>query len=61
MEFKVWNEWEGRKVRPAKVSTGIIGSIPGLEIRCNLERSQLDNKNKIASIIWVLRKEGIIE
>lgn len=61
MEFKVWDEWEGRKVRPMKVPTGIIGSIPGLEIRCNLERDQLSNKNKIANIIWVLKREGIIE
>ena len=60
MEFRVWNEWEGRKVRPSKVSTGIIGSIPGLEIRCNLKRSQLDNKNKVAEIINKLREEGII-
>lgn len=60
IEFKVWNEWEGRKVRPEKVSTGIIGSIPGLEIRCNLERDQLSNKNKIAKIINKLKEEGII-
>lgn len=60
MEFKVWSEYEGRKVRPSKVPTGIIGSIPGLEIRCNLKRSQLDNKNKIAEIINKLREEGII-
>ena len=60
MEFRVWDEWEGRKVRPAKVSTGIIGSIPGLEIRCNLERDQLSNKNKIAKIIHLLKEERII-
>ena len=61
MEFKIWNRYEGETVRPIKVSTGMIGCLPGLEIRCDLEKDRLSNKNKIANIVWLLRREGIIE
>ena len=39
----------------------MIGCLPGLEIRCDLEKDRLSNKNKIANIVWLLRREGIIE
>lgn len=57
MEFKVWDE---KRVKLTEISTGIIGSLPNFEIRCNLEKDQLSNKNKIAKMIYILRREGLI-
>jgi len=61
MKFKEWDEYEGQKVRPVTVNTGMIGILPKLEIKCKLKRDQLGNKEVIMKILNYLKEEGLID
>lgn len=61
VKFSIWDESEGQVVKPVKVCTGVIGHIPKFEVRCNLKRDQLKNKELIDNIFNILKGEGIIE
>ena len=58
--FSIWDEYEEQGIRPVKICTGVIGAVPNFEIRCNLERDQLKNKNLIVNIFEILKKAGIL-